>query len=200
MTDALVYLRLGFEHLLDAQGYDHLVFIAALTASYGWREWRRLLVLVTAFTLGHTLTLALATLDAVRVEAALVEVLIPLTIFLTALYTIWQVHHEERRLYHVEERRLDRFRYALALGFGLIHGLGFSGFLRSVLGAEENLLLPLVAFNVGLEVAQLVVLTVLLAVGALVMRLRFPPAAWAYVISGAAAGIGLVLLVERLGA
>lgn len=197
MGDALSYLRLGFDHLLDPQGYDHIVFIAALTATYGLADWRRLLILVTAFTAGHTITLALATLDVVRVDAGLVEFLIPLTIFLTALYTIWQVHHEERRLYHVEAPRLDRLRYVLALGFGLVHGLGFSNFLRSMLGAEERLLGPLLAFNVGLEVAQLVVLAALLIVGTLVLRLRFTPSAWAYVISGAAGGIALVLMVER---
>lgn len=158
-TTFSVYLQLGLEHILDLAGYDHILFVVALAALYTLQHWRHLLVLVTAFTLGHSLTLALATLNLVRVNSDLVELLIPLTILATALLNIgeiiWDQHLREE---DVESKRGWQAKYLLAAGFGLIHGLGFSNFLRAVLGGEESLLLPLFAFNVGLELGQVVIL------------------------------------------
>lgn len=162
-TTFSVYLQLGLEHILDLAGYDHILFVVALAALYTLAEWRHLLILVTAFTLGHSLTLALATLDIVRVDSDLVEILIPLTILATALLnigeTLWDKHLREE---DVESKRGWQAKYLLAAGFGLIHGLGFSNFLRAVLGGEESLFLPLFAFNVGLELGQVVILVVVL--------------------------------------
>jgi hypothetical protein len=143
ISEFLVYLRLGFEHITDPGGYDHLLFVAALTASDLGRV-RRLFWLVTAFTVGHSITLALATLDLVRVDISLVEILIPLTILATAaVNAISWGRRQKAEL--VEDTSTDevvepetRVRYVLAVGFGLIHGLGFSTFLRAALGWEEN--------------------------------------------------------------
>ncbi len=200
----LVYFRLGITHIADWQAYDHILFITALTAGYGLRDWRRLLWLVTAFTLGHTITLALATLGWVRVPGNLVELLIPVTIVATAAYAL-----------SIERRRgpgdasAGRTRsgtapglvlYAMAAVFGLIHGLGFSTFLRAVLGAEERIVLPLFAFNVGLEVGQAAIVVTLLLLGALVTRgLRMPRRSWLRSLSCMAIVFGLVMLVQRLG-
>jgi len=158
-----VYLRLGLDHILDLSGYDHILFVVALAALYTLHRWRHLLILVTAFTLGHSLTLALATLDMVRVDSGLVEFLIPLTILTTALLNIGEtVLDPQLRETDIESRRVWQAKYVLAAAFGLIHGLGFSNFLRAVLGGEESLLLPLLAFNIGLEVGQIVILGVVL--------------------------------------
>jgi hypothetical protein len=157
MSEFSLYLRLGFEHISDLNGYDHILFVIALAAVYPLREWKHLLVLVTAFTIGHSITLALATLGVVNFNPDLIETLIPVTIFITAVINVAE------RFARDPEKALQRdwrMKYALAIGFGLIHGLGFSNFLRAVLGAEQSLVLPLFSFNVGLELGQLVILVI----------------------------------------
>ncbi len=198
MSTFFSFLRLGVEHLLDPNGTDHILFIAALAAPYLLEDWRRLVVLVTAFTAGHSLTLVLATLGGVTVGSGVVELLIAATILVTGAMSAWVVERNSRQHRRFEERRATaRLGYALALVFGLVHGLGFAGFLRELLGAEESLLVPLVGFNVGLEVAQLVVLAVVMGVGALVVRLGLRPASWALLVAGAAIGGSLSMIAAR---
>ena len=200
-SEFLVYLRLGLTHIADLAGYDHILFIAALTAGYVVADWRRLVWLVTAFTLGHSITLVLATLDLVRAPARLVEVLIPLTILVTAGYTLMRRHELA-----ADGRDADRARppvafYALATLFGLVHGLGFSSFLRRVLGAEERIGWPLFAFNVGLEVGQLMIVGVLLLLAALAIRTpALGRARWIAIVSVVAAAGGAWLFASRVAA
>lgn len=193
-SEILTYLRLGLHHIADLRGYDHILFITALTLAYRPADWRRLLWLVTAFTLGHSVTLALATLDVVRVPAALVETGIALTIVVSALLALvlaWRQREGE-----IEGQGL---RYGMAATFGLIHGLGFSAFLRSLLGGEESILLPLLSFNLGLEVGQLLIVVLVLLLGATVERFgRIPRRGWVMALSGVIAVTGLGLLVQRL--
>ena len=127
LSEFLVYLRLGLTHVADIQAYDHILFIAALCAGYGLREWKRLFWLATAFTIGHSITLALATLRIIVVDDALIELLIPITIVFTSLVNIAVPPKHEKD-------RSEWGKYLMALGFGLIHGMGFSNFLRAVLG------------------------------------------------------------------
>lgn len=171
-----VYLQLGIRHIADLRGYDHILFVAALVAAWPLSAWRRLLVLVTAFTLGHSVTLALATLQLVTVNSAWVEFLIPVTIAATALGAIRQVRTEDAAADATD--RAFAIRYAGAAVFGLIHGLGFSNFLRAALGQEESLFLPLLAFNVGLEVGQLLIVASVLALGALATGVLGLPRRW----------------------
>ena len=204
ISEFLVYLRLGFEHITDPGGYDHLLFVAALTASDLGRV-RRLFWLVTAFTVGHSVTLALATLDLVRVDISLVEILIPLTILATAAVNAisWGMRQKAEL---VEDTSTDevvepetRVRYLLAVGFGLIHGLGFSTFLRAALGWEENILLPLLSFNLGLEIGQLAIVAVLSMIAVLLIRgLGLTRRAWVLGVSAITGGMALVLLVQRI--
>ncbi|MYG81076.1 MAG: HupE/UreJ family protein, partial [Gemmatimonadetes bacterium] len=147
-----VYLGLGFEHLLDLQGYDHILFLAGLCAAYSLRRWRELLVLVTAFTIGHSVSLALATLRLVEVNTSLVEFLIPVTIVATAVINLVNLRAGGGSTEHAGARapsgaRARHARYAAALVFGLVHGLGFSNFLRLALGAERTILVPLLSFS-----------------------------------------------------
>ena len=169
LSEFLVFLRLGFEHIADIRGYDHILFIVALCAGYELRHWKKLLVLVTAFTVGHSITLALATLRIITINDALVEFLIPLTIFITGVLNIVFSSPEGGGL--VEGRRVRGLKYFLALGFGLIHGMGFSNFLRALLGGEEGIALPLFSFNVGLELGQICILLAVLVFTFLVVRL-----------------------------
>ena len=196
LSEFLVYLRLGFEHIADIRGYDHILFVVALCAGYEPRQWRKILVLVTAFTVGHSITLALATVRIISISTDLVEFLIPLTIFVTGVFNI--VVATRGRADEEESRRARVLKYFLALGFGLIHGMGFSNFLRAVLGAEERIALPLFAFNVGLEVGQIcIVLVILLLTFAFVRLVRMRRHDWILVLSGAAAGVAVTLMAER---
>ena len=190
-----VYLRLGFEHLLDLQGYDHILFLAVLCAAYSLKRWRELLVLVTAFTIGHSVSLAVATLRLVRVDTGLVEFLIPVTIVATAVTNLVGLRREDPAEHRVAGRPL---RYGLALVFGVVHGLGFSNFLRLVLGEERSLLVPLLSFNIGLELAQIVVAAVVLAVALVAVRfLSLPQRLWTFLLSALAGGVAAVMVVQR---
>ena len=196
-SEFLVFLRLGFEHIADLRGYDHILFIVALCAGYELKHWRNVLILVTAFTVGHSITLALATLRIIAINDALVEFLIPLTIFLTSVMNVVVSSPEEARM--VEKKRTRVLQYGLALGFGLVHGMGFSNFLRAILGAEEGIALPLFAFNVGLELGQIcIVIAVLIVTYLLVRFARMRRHDWILVLSGATAGVALMLMAERL--
>ena len=197
LSEFLVFLRLGFEHIADIRGYDHILFIIALCAGYDLQHWRKLLILVTAFTVGHSITLALATLRVITINDALVEFLIPLTIFITAVLNILTSSPQAGGL--VEGKRARIIKYILALGFGLIHGMGFSNFLRSLLGAEEGIALPLFAFNVGLEMGQILIVLAILLLTLFVVRLaRIRRHDWVLILSGAAAGVAVTLMVDRL--
>ena len=183
-----VYLQLGFEHILDLKAYDHILFIIALCAIYRVAEWRKILILVTAFTIGHSLTLALSALRIVNLPADLIEFLIPLTILITALYNVLRKAEASQRVL---------WNYFLALFFGLIHGLGFSNYFRALLGQEENIIGPLFAFNVGVELGQLLIVAIIMAVSFVVMNVfKAKQRDWTLFISGAAAGVAFILMLE----
>ena len=196
-SEFAIYFRLGVGHIADLKGYDHILFIVALTAGYGIGDWRRLLWLVTAFTVGHSLTLALATLRLVRVHAPTIELLIAVTIVATAVYSAVSALAIRQR----EDRAPGRhvFLYGMAGIFGLIHGLGFSNFLRAVLGGEESIVVPLLAFNLGLEIGQLAIVAVVLAVGALACDVAgLSRRRWVTALSVAIALVGARMIYDRL--
>lgn len=207
-SELLAYLRLGVAHVADLSRYDHVLFVAALTGAYPARAWRRLVWLVAAFTLGHSLTLALATLRLVTIDTALVEALIPATILAASVAAVVQV----RRPNDVPPWRRSGYRgsehgargaiplYLLALVFGLIHGLGFAGDLRPLLGAGSSIALPLVAFDLGLAVGMLLIVAATLLVGTLASRLLGARRDWVLLLAGASGGLSLLLLLQRLPA
>ena len=194
-SEILTYLRLGLHHIADLRGYDHILFVSALTVAYRPGEWRRLLWLVTAFTVGHSVTLALATLNLVRVNSALVETGIALTIVISSLMAIALALRSDG----APAARGQAVRYALAAAFGLIHGLGFSTFLRSLLGGEESIFVPLLSFNIGLELGQLLIVVGVLGLGvAAEQMLRLARRDWVLVASGGIAAMGIRLVLERI--
>ncbi len=189
------YFGLGFLHICTPRAADHLTFLLALCAPYVLADWRRVLALVTSFTVGHSLTLALATLGVVSFKPAIIEALIPLTIMVTALVNL----RGAGRVLTPRPRLLNAAPNALALGFGLIHGLGFSNYLRALLGATSRPVRELFAFNVGVEAGQVLIVTVILLVGAGLLRgLRVARRDWLLTTSGAALGIATVLLLQQL--
>ena len=190
------YLRLGYEHLLDLQGGDHILFIIVLCAAYELSRWRELLVLVTAFTVGHSLSLGLATVGAIRADTGLVEFLIPVTIAATAAVNLASRDPEDGG-HGMTFDRARMAKYAIAVVFGLVHGLGFSNFLRLLLGDEGSLFVPLLSFNVGLELAQIVVaLATLLAALVLERVARLKQRWWSV---GVSVVVGAVATVMALG-
>jgi hypothetical protein len=186
------YLQLGFAHISDITAYDHILFIIALCAVYRLNEWKRILILVTAFTLGHSLTLALAALEIITFPTALIEFLIPVTILLTSLYNVISSARSK------QSRSSIRLNYLFALFFGLIHGMGFSNFLRASLmpGEESRLVIQLLAFNIGIELGQLLIVGFILLVAFIAFSiLRIRQREWTLFVSGATAGIALTLMM-----
>lgn len=186
------YLKLGFEHILDINGYDHILFVIALCAIYKINEWKKVAILVTAFTIGHSLTLALAALEIIKFRSEIIEFLIPLTILLTAIYNV--IDKRER-----EQTKRFNLNYLFALLFGLIHGMGFSNFFKSMLmpGEEGGLVKQLFAFNVGVEIGQIVIVGIILATSFFAFNvLKIKQREWNLFISGAAAGVAIILMME----
>jgi hypothetical protein len=193
MSEFSLYFGLGREHILDyTNGYDHILFVLALCAIYSIHDWKKILILVTAFTIGHSITLALATLEIVHVDTALIEFLIPLTIFITSFSNLFRSEHS------IDQSKVQ-INYLFALFFGLIHGLGFSNFLRSLLGKDHRIVSQLLAFNLGLEVGQIIVVVLFLIVSFFVVDLmQILRRDLKLVLSSAIAGIALVLLKDRV--
>ena len=193
MNEFPLYFGLGRDHILDyVRGYDHILFVLALCAVYLVRDWKKILILVTAFTIGHSITLALATLRLISVNTSLIEFLIPLTIFVTAVSNLF------RKEESIGEKNIQ-INYFFALFFGLIHGMGFSNYLRAILGKSHEILTPLLAFNLGLEFGQIIVVTFFLAISyILVDWLNVSRRDWKMVLSSAIAGIALILMKDRL--
>jgi len=148
LDDFHLYYPIGVHHILDWEAYDHILFIFVLCCSYAWKDWKKILVLVTAFTIGHSITLALSVLHLLYLPSVWVEFLIPITIALTALGNLLR-----KEPYH--QKNLTS--YGLAMVFGFIHGMGFASALRSMLGKESNIFMPLLSFNLGLETGQIIV-------------------------------------------
>jgi hypothetical protein len=192
-----VYLQLGFEHISDLTGYDHILFIVALCAVYRPQQWKRVALLATAFTIGHSITLALAVFNILPVNTRWIEFLIPVTIIATALYNVVAFRDKDSE----PSGNLLRLNYIFATLFGLIHGMGFSNFLRSSLlpGEENQLGVQLFAFNIGVEIGQLTIVAAVLAIAYLAMSpLKIRQKSWNLFVSGAAFGLALVMALERI--
>lgn len=192
-----VYLQLGFEHISDLAGYDHILFIIALCAIYQMAQWKKVLLLATAFTIGHSITLAMVVFNILPVNSAWIEFLIPITILCTALYNAIAYTGEGK----TNASRFKDLNYWLALIFGFIHGMGFSNFLRASLlpGEESQLWLQLLAFNLGVELGQFtIVLFVLVIAYIMIQQLKVAPRSWKLFISGGAFSLALVMALERI--
>jgi hypothetical protein len=172
MSELATFIHLGFRHIVDIGAMDHLLFMLALAANYRFRDWRNTLWVVTVFTAGHSITLALAVTGVLTISPALVEFLIPLTIMITAVENII-VRDRGGALWN------GRYRPVFAGMFGLVHGAGFASYLKSLF--VDRVALPLFGFNVGIELGQIVVLIAAFAALYVIDRaiawLRLPPSA-----------------------
>ena len=190
MSQFSLFFELGINHILNLDGFDHILFIIALCAIYKIEQWKNVLILVTSFTIGHSITLALSSLNILLIDSDIVEFLIPVTIFITAFFNFFYSNRESGK-------KNFYLKYFIALFFGLIHGLGFSNYLKSLLGKDMNIASQLLAFNLGLEVGQIVIVGIILLSSFFGINiLQIKTREWNLVLSGAAAGISLYLLIN----
>lgn len=185
-----MYFQEGWQHILDLNGYDHILFVMALCAIYLVNDWKKVLILVTAFTIGHSITLALSVLNIIRVPSALIEFLIPVTIVITAFSNVLRKSQSAGNM---------QLNYFFALFFGLIHGMGFSNYLKSMLGSQSNIVQPLLAFNLGLEVGQIIIVIIVLLLAQLLVNFTTVKRRdWTMFISAAIFGIAFMMSIERM--
>jgi hypothetical protein len=190
MQDFGFYFSLGWHHIISKDALDHQLFIAALVAIYSLKDWKQVLILVTAFTIGHSLTLALSVLDIIRFPSNWVEFLIPCTIVITAFSNLFQKKFTPKSI---------RINYFLALFFGLIHGMGFANALRFMIARDQSLWVGFLGFNVGLEVGQILVVMVLLILAWVVLNLiKVNRREWVIFLSAAVFSLALKMALERL--
>ncbi|PWN61523.1 HupE/UreJ family protein [Chryseobacterium viscerum] len=190
MQDFLFYLNLGWEHIISLDALDHQLFVLALIAVYSYNDWKKILILVTAFTIGHSITLALSILDVFRVPSDWVEFLIPLTIVVTSLDNIIMKN---------QKQTLMRANYYLALIFGLVHGMGFANTARVMIAKSQSIALPLLGFNIGLELGQIVIVFgILVTLFILLNVFKVNKKDWILFVSSGVFALSLKMTLERI--
>jgi hypothetical protein len=190
MSDFAFYFKMGWEHIISKDALDHQLFILALACVYGIRDIKRVLILVTAFTIGHSLTLALSVYDIIRFSSKWVEFLIPCTIFLTALNNIFQVDNKGKSA---------KINYYLALCFGLIHGMGFANAIRIMLASDQTIGWGLFGFNVGLEAGQIFCVAIILIIGILFLNVfKIKRRDWIFFLSSGVFALSIKMALERI--
>ncbi|MCX6337327.1 MAG: HupE/UreJ family protein [Bacteroidetes bacterium] len=191
MNDFKLYLEIGFQHIANLRGIDHILFVLALTIRFQFDDWRKVFILVTAFTIGHSITLALSVFNLVNYSAKWIEFLIPLTILITAFSNLFIKKFVFKSKFPLI--------YFLALFFGLVHGLGFSNYLKSLLGKDQSIILQLLAFNVGLELGQLMIVFFILLISFIfVTIIKINRREFLLFISAAIFALALNMALERI--
>lgn len=189
MNDFAFFFDLGWKHIISADALDHQLFILALTAVYLKENWKQVLVLVTAFTIGHSLTLALSAYDIIQFSSSWVEFLIPLSIVITAALNFFQKDFKQSSL---------KKNYVLALVFGWVHGLGFANTIRFMLAKDQSIAKPLLSFNIGLEVGQIVLVGIILLLSyVIVNKAGLPRQWWVWGLSAIAIIISGIICIQR---
>lgn len=191
MNDFGLYFNIGYKHIADLRGIDHILFVMALCLRYQFSDWRKIIVLVTAFTIGHSITLALSVFNLVQYSVKWIEFLIPVTIVITAFSNLFVKKFAFK----------SRFPaiYFFALFFGLVHGLGFSSYLKSLLGSDHNVVWQLLAFNLGLEAGQLLIVFIVLLISFIfVSILKWNRREYLLFLSGGIFAVALQMAIERI--
>lgn len=191
MSDFWIYFQIGLKHVLDIHAYDHVMFLMALTIPYAFKDWKRILLLVTIFTIGHTVALLLSVYGVVTIKVNLVEFLIPITILITAFFNFFTAGKSSK----TESINLVFF---ITLFFGIIHGLGFSNYFKTILGGSANSkLIPLGEFALGIEAAQIIVVFIVLIISYIVQTIfRFSKRDWTLAMSAFIIGVVIPMVIE----
>ncbi len=191
MSQFWLYFKIGLHHVLDSNAYDHVLFLVALVVPYTFKNWKRILLLVSLFTIGHTLSLLLSVFNIVTVKANIVEFLIPITILITAGFHLLTAGKTAKN---------DKISFIaiVTLFFGIIHGLGFSTYFKSILpGNATDKLLPLLEFALGIEAAQIIVVFCILVLAYIMQTVfRFSKRDWALVMSAFVIGVVVPMIME----
>ena len=183
-------VQYGLNHVLDINGYDHVLFLMVLSVPYIFKDWKRILVLVSVFTVGHTLSLFLAAYDVVSINSSLVEFLIPITILVVAIYNIFTASNSPKY------ERIG-ILFISTLFFGLIHGLGFAREFKMFIGRSDSKLMPLVEFALGIEIAQIIIVFVVLFIGFIGQTVfRFSRRDWMMVVSALVVGMVIPMIIN----
>ena len=191
MNDFVYYVTMGFEHVLDLSAYDHILFLIVLAVIFSFNQWKQALWLITSFTIGHTITLALAAYQIINVRVDIIEFLIPVTIFITGWFNVLRVGKAS-----TGKEKVNLF---LALVFGLVHGLGFSNYFRIMIGREDDKLIPLLEFALGIELSQVVIVFGILILGTLLQNFfRMSKRDWVLVTSSIVIGFTIPMMIERV--
>ncbi|MES2373587.1 MAG: HupE/UreJ family protein [Bacteroidota bacterium] len=191
MNDFGLYFEIGYKHIADLRGIDHILFVMALCLRYQFADWRKIIILITAFTIGHSITLALSVFDLVNYSYKWIEFLIPVTIVITAISNVFVKKFAFKSKFPVI--------YFFALFFGLVHGLGFSTYLKSLLGSDHNVVAQLLAFNLGLELGQLLIVSIVLIISFIfVSILKCNRREYLLYLSGGIFAIALKMALERI--
>ena len=192
MDNFIFFLREGLFHVLDWNAYDHILFLIALAVIYDFKNWKKVLWLISLFTIGHTLSLILGAYKIVSVRSEWIEFLIPVTILITAVVNVFYAKNASKK----SKTNINLF---FALFFGLIHGLGFSSYFKILIGTSDNKLIPLLEFALGIEIAQIVIVIVILLVGFIFQTFfRFSKRDWIFVISSIVIGLVLPMLRDAI--
>ena len=190
--DALIlYFKLGLSHVLDIAAYDHVLFLIVLAVVFHFNQWKKAIWLITFFTIGHSLTLALAAYDLIKAPLDIVEFLIPVTIFITGVFNILRASNTVARK--------EKITFFLALFFGLVHGLGFSNYFRILIGKEDDKILPLLEFALGIEAAQIIIVFSVLLLGMFLQNFfRVVKRDWVLVTSAIVIGVSIPMMINRI--
>lgn len=191
MNDFILYLKMGLNHVLDFSAYDHILFLIVLAVIFSFHQLKKVLWLITLFTIGHSITLALSAYGVLKIDVSIIEFLIPVTIFITGIINILNIGRTSTTK--------DNINLIFALFFGLIHGLGFSNYFRMMIGREEDKLMPLIEFALGIELAQIIIVLGILIIGTLLQSFfKVSKRDWVLVTSAIVIGFVIPMMIERV--
>lgn len=191
MDDFLLYFKMGLHHVLDFFAIDHILFLIVLAVVFNFKQWKKVLWLVTLFTIGHSTSLALAAFEVLKIKLELIEFLIPLTIFITGVINIFTAKKTSKGK--------ENLNLIFALFFGLIHGLGFSNYFKMMIGQEEDKILPLVEFALGIEAAQIIIVLSILSIGYFMHSVfKVNKRDWVMVLSSIVIGFSIQMMIDRI--
>ena len=191
MDEFILYFKMGLNHVLDFSAYDHILFLIVLAVVFNFNQWKKVLWLVTLFTIGHSVTLALSAYGILKVNMDLIEFLIPLTIFITGVVNVLTAKKSTSGK--------ENINLIFAVFFGLIHGLGFSNYFKMMIGKEEDKLFPLLEFALGIEAAQIIIVLGILIVGTILQNFfRVTRRDWILVCSSIVIGFAIQMMSDRV--
>ena len=191
MNDFMLYLKMGLFHVLDIKAYDHILFLIVLAVVFGFVDWKKVFWLVTLFTIGHSISLTLAAFEIIQIKVEIIEFLIPVTIFITGVTNIFNAKKISKTK--------DSVNLFFALFFGLIHGLGFSNYFRAMIGKEDDKLVPLAEFALGIEAAQVIIVLLIVSLGYILQNVaKVAKRDWILVTSSIVVGFSIQMMLDRV--